>query len=476
MNVALYARMSTDKQENSVENQIQVLTAYANRNQMNLVKLYVDEGISGRNAQKRPAFLAMIEESYSGNFSAVLIYDSSRFARNLKESLIYKAILKENKVELVSITEPQLDDETSILSDALLGAMNELYSLKLAKNVKRGMLHAAQKGIYQCSPPFGYAIPTKKQVPIVIQSESEIVKLIFNLAIEQNSPFQIARTLNHLGLSTRKGNLWECRLVERILKNPIYKGDLVWNKTSNNSRKSNVQADWIFAKGRHESIVSEDIFMNAQKIFTTSIKQKNRKPQGTYKHWLSGIMKCSNCGRSLTYSYSKKGNSYSNFGCSGYKKGVCNVSNNLNQRKAEYAVFEFLSTYLKEDCKIILSPVSKRNLVSDINLPLHIELQKTNDKLQRIKAAYVNGIDSIDEYKKEKNTLQAKKYAIEKSIENHKSISEPNVCTNIFKFKNTEEFLLCESISTESKSVFVKALIDKIVYCRLSSDFKIFMR
>lgn len=92
----LYMRMSTDMQEHSIESQERVLMEYAKRNGYVVIRKYIDRGISGQHASKRPDFLKMIDDSETGEFQFVLIYDSSRFARNLVESLTYKSILKEN--------------------------------------------------------------------------------------------------------------------------------------------------------------------------------------------------------------------------------------------------------------------------------------------------------------------------------------------------------------------------------------------
>jgi DNA invertase Pin-like site-specific DNA recombinase len=176
--VSIYARRSTDKQDNSIESQTEVLNSYALSHNMMVVKKYLDEGISGRAAEKRPAFMQMIEDSAGGEFKAVLVYDSSRFARNLEESIVYKSALKRNGVELISITEPNMgDDDSALITDAMLGAINEMFSRKLSKAVERGMVYAAQSGRFQTNPPYGYS--RCNGVGKIMPDEAEIVKLVF---------------------------------------------------------------------------------------------------------------------------------------------------------------------------------------------------------------------------------------------------------------------------------------------------------
>jgi DNA invertase Pin-like site-specific DNA recombinase len=89
----------------------------------------------------------MIEDSSRGEFEAVLIFDSSRFARNLEESLVYKSMLRRNGVSIISATEPAAGDEdVALLTDALMGAVNEMFSRKLSKAVKRGMNYRIEQG------------------------------------------------------------------------------------------------------------------------------------------------------------------------------------------------------------------------------------------------------------------------------------------------------------------------------------------
>ena len=108
---AAYIRVSTEDQiEYSPDSQLQELQSYAERHDMVLdpSHVYIDAGISGRQAKKRPAFQKMIAmaKGSPAPFDVVLVWKYSRFARNQEESILYKSLLKkECGVEVVSITE-----------------------------------------------------------------------------------------------------------------------------------------------------------------------------------------------------------------------------------------------------------------------------------------------------------------------------------------------------------------------------------
>ena len=142
---AAYVRVSTEDQiEFSPDSQIKKIKEYAKQNDIILPEefIFIDEGISGKYAKKRPEFMKMIgtAKMKPKPFDVILVWKFSRFARNRQDSIVYKSMLrKDYNVDVVSITEQLSNDPTSILIEALLEAMDEYYSINLAQEVKRGM-------------------------------------------------------------------------------------------------------------------------------------------------------------------------------------------------------------------------------------------------------------------------------------------------------------------------------------------------
>lgn len=147
MNAVIYARYSSDKQtEQSIEGQLREGYAYAERAGMTIVGAYIDRAISGISDQ-RPDFQRMIADSAKRQFEAVIVWKLDRFARNRYDSAIYKSKLKKNGVRVFSVTEGIGDGDESIILEAVLEAMAEMYSKQLGQNAARGMRETARKGL-----------------------------------------------------------------------------------------------------------------------------------------------------------------------------------------------------------------------------------------------------------------------------------------------------------------------------------------
>ena len=155
-----YVRVSTDKQEElSPDSQEKLLREYAAKNNIIILKVFFELGISGRKADKRPEFQKMIglAKSTDHPVDVILVWKFSRFARNQEESIVYKSLLrKQSNVDVVSISEPLIDGPFGSLIERIIEWMDEYYSIRLSGEVLRGMKEKATKKGYQMSPPLGY--------------------------------------------------------------------------------------------------------------------------------------------------------------------------------------------------------------------------------------------------------------------------------------------------------------------------------
>ena len=118
--------------------------------------------------------------------------------------------------------------------------------------------------------------------------------------------FDIARHLNSLGLKTSHGKAFERRSIEYIIQNPSYCGMIRWNRMENATNRIKDQDEWIIADGMQEAIISKELFDAAQERLKKSYKPVGMRPSSTYKHWLSGLLKCPVCGRTLTATTMKR--------------------------------------------------------------------------------------------------------------------------------------------------------------------------
>ena len=138
---ALYVRVSTDKQDElSPDAQIRLGTEYAKKNGLHVSKehTYIEHGISGRKADKRPEFLRMIAAAKSEEhpFDVILVWKFSRFARNQEESIVYKSLLRKKcGVDVVSVSEPIIDGPFGGLIERIIEWMDEYYSIRHARHL-----------------------------------------------------------------------------------------------------------------------------------------------------------------------------------------------------------------------------------------------------------------------------------------------------------------------------------------------------
>lgn len=277
MNAAAYIRVSTDDQiEFSPASQLSHIRTYAEHHNLLLpdCHIYVDEGISGRTAAKRPAFLKMIAAAREMPcpFDVILVWKYSRFARSRQDSIFYKSLLRrECGIDVISVTEPLSDDPTSILMEALLEAMDEYYSVNLGQEVRRGMQEKFKRGGVVSIPPFGYQIVDGHFVPDQVQAP--YVSMIYQQFLAGSTCPEIARFLNDSGIRTSRGNPFDSRAVRYILTNPFYIGILrrqAHPTAAHDHFYQNTAMD--YAQGTHVPLFSPALF--------DQVQQKLKNPAG----------------------------------------------------------------------------------------------------------------------------------------------------------------------------------------------------
>ena len=230
MNVVFYGRYSDSGQsEQSIEGQRKTCYEFAERNGYKIIAEYIDRALTGT-SDSRPEFQRMIADSTKRQFTAVLVYQLDRFARNRYDSATYKAKLKKNGVKVLSARENITDDASGVLMESVLEGMAEYFSAELSQKVKRGMALTAQKCEFTAQKceftgsgvPLGYKIVDKKFA--IDEDTAPIVKRIFEMYLAGNTMAQIIRYLNENGIKTSKGNAYNKNSIRRILTNDKYLG------------------------------------------------------------------------------------------------------------------------------------------------------------------------------------------------------------------------------------------------------------
>lgn len=466
---AAYIRVSTDDQiEYSPDSQLKALRDYAKRNDMILSNdfIFIDEGISGRSTAKRLEFNRMIgiAKTKPKPFDVILLWKFSRFARNREDAIVYKSMLrKQLGIEVVSISENIGDDKMSVLIEAMIEAMDEYYSINLAEEVKRGMLEKVSRGEPVSIPAFGYDIKDKNYVPNT--ETAPIVKSIFENFLNGSGTREIAQKLNALDIRTSRGGLWENRTVEYILRNPVYIGKIRWNPVGRTCRDYDLSTIMII-DGHHEPIIDEVTFNAAQEKIN-EIKALYGKSTAKQNHltkpfMLYGLVKCSNCGSTLTRSHNA-------VQCYKYAHGKCNVSHHISMGKLNNLILDVLEqTFNGTVAPVYSERVQEIDSSADNNMNL---LAAEKRKLERVKAAYEAGIDTLEEYRENKRKITEKIKLLEN--EQPKKTKSRSPLKQHLKIVSQ---LQDPRMSEEDKNRLLRTVVDYIVFSRPDGAVQIFLR
>lgn len=485
---AAYIRVSTDDQlELSPESQLAEIQSYCVRERILLPKdnIFIEQdGKSGRKSKNRDAFQKMIATAkmIPKPFDCILIWEFSRFARNQDESTFYKSVLRKKLgIDVISVKEPIPNGMYGRLIEMIIEWQDEFYSVNLSTEVTRSMRLKAMKGGYNGKVPLGYVKAPGKN-PVIVPQEAHIIKTIFQLYTTGYDKNYIIHYLNNKGYRTKTGKVFDSDAVNYILENPFYIGKIRWNRRENSgTSKYKDESEWIIADASHEPIIDTATWDIAQNRILRSrqIHQAYAHPVSHGKHWLSGMVKCSICGKSLTFKASK-GRATGHFQCMGYRRGIHTESQSVSERKLTAAVLQSLHDLLQNretSCSFELI----RTTYSDSELDMTMyqnELKLLDGKYKRIREAFLAEVDSLEEYKSNKAILDQRKEELEALI--------AQVCVpDKNKEDYHEEFLsqvssvlaIIESDSPyELKGEALRSICSKIVFLKASKTLEFYYR
>ena len=307
MTAVIYARYSSDNQrEESIEGQIRECTAYAEKNDITIVKHYIDRAVSAK-TDNRPQFQQMIKDSDKKLFDIVLVWKLDRFARNRYDSARYKTQLKRNGVKLVSATEVISAGPEGIILESVLEGYAEYYSADLSEKVVRGMTENALKGIYNGGTiPFGYMIDeTRHYQPDPLLAP--YVEQTFQKYVDGATMTDLRDWLKAHNIKNSMGGEMSYNTIQRMLSNRRYIGEL--------RLRDVVQPNAIPA------LVSEDLFNKVQEKLA-----KNKKAPARHKaeesYLLTTKLYCGKCGALMfgESGVSHTGKMYTYYKCAAAKK------------------------------------------------------------------------------------------------------------------------------------------------------------
>ncbi|MCR2045527.1 recombinase family protein, partial [Anaerosalibacter massiliensis] len=405
---ASYARFSSDHQrEESVEAQLYGNKKYAMKNNIIIVKEYIDRAMTGR-TDNREAFQAMMSDAKKGYFDIIIVHKVDRFARNRYDSAVYKHNLKKHGVKVVYSAQTIDDSPEGVLMEGMLESFAEYYSLNLGQEVMKGLKENAKKAQFNGGiPPLGYDVNKYKKY-VINDKESYIVKEIFDLYLSGKGYKQIANILNSKGYKNKRGKPFVFNSIPSILKNKKYIGVYEFNKTSRsygddgkrNVKKYKDEKDIIRLENAIPKIIPMEVFNMAQEELQRRAKGRG-KSKALRDYFLSGITVCGKCNRKMTGHSQRRikgGEPYFYYRCTG-----CN--NSIRCEVIEKKVLDELNELIFSDLDSILDKIHKYILENQKKTPkelkyLQNELEKTNEEIENIVNLIVKGVGSLELGKK----------------------------------------------------------------------------
>lgn len=474
---AAYIRVSTDDQlELSPESQLAEIQAYCLRERIILPKEYVfieRDGKSGRKTKDRDAFQVMIATAKQTPrpFDVILLWEFSRFARNQDESTFYKSILRKKLgIDVVSIKEPIPQGMYGRLIEMIIEWQDEFYSVNLSMEVTRSMRLKASKGQYNGKVPLGYRKPPGG-TPVIVPEEAYVIQTIFRLYTTGYDKNYITHHLNDRGFKTRSGKAFDSDAVDYILENPFYVGKVRWNRREGSgTSKYKDESEWIIADSFHEPIIDADTWDLAQQRIrqTKLLRRAYAHPVSHGKHWLSGMVKCSVCGKSLSFkSGAKSSSGIDGFQCLGYRRGLHRGSQYVCERKLVGSVTASLRAVLDgtaaADFELVRASLTDAEVERNI---YETELKGLAVKLGRAKEAYLNEVDTLEEYRRNRELLDRRKGELEDLIA---ALSVPSDDPADYRDRFLEQVhsaleLIEGDAPYELKGEALRSIVEKIVF------------
>ena len=323
------------------------------------------------------------------------------------------------------------------------------------------MTEKAQRGEVVSAPPFGYDI--KDNVFIPDPEAAPIVKMIFDKYLKGQGCLEIAKELNKMGIKTKHGNKWENRGVEYVLRNVVYTGKLTWTPIKTKTRDYNCK-DTIISRGMHEPIIDQETFDKVQNMILEKKKLfPKHSRQSSNEFMLKGFLKCSNCGGALVYATNNR------VQCNRYSKGTCEVSHSVSLSKLNSSVISALKSDLETQQFKIYKKAAEEQDNKDITPTL---IAKERKKLERVKDAYEAGIDSLEEYRINKEKILKTIAELEKNKKPESS--QKDDFQKLSKtIKKSLDILEDENCSESIKNITLRSFVRQIVYMKKTQSIEI---
>jgi len=382
--VAFYTRISTDEdhQKYSLDAQKDRLEAFCKSqygDEWELFKLYRDTE-SGTH-MNRPGLEEMLYDAECHAFNTLLVFRVDRLSRKVRELAQMVEELDRYGVALKSITEPfDTANAAGKMMLQMLGVFAEFEHATIVERTKAGLQRKAKSGKWVGgNVPYGYRLEPEKGL-VVHEEEALLVKKMFKMYVfGRDGCTTITNKLNDAGYRKRSGKKWDMRVINRIIKSPIYAGKIKWRE--------------IVYEATHEPIISDDLFEQAQDI----LKERQQELNGRMFHngderLLAGIIRCGKC-RSHMVGVSTLKNDKK------YEYYLCNKRWATHDCEQDYIRGDLLETAIIQDLKnMFMDDQFMARVWEEANKRLSAEKPDIDKEIRKVEAQVLKTQTSIDRY------------------------------------------------------------------------------
>jgi site-specific DNA recombinase len=373
---ALYARVSTDKQEReeTVASQVDLLrqTAAARGYAILPGNVFIDDGVSGTRLD-RPALERLRDLAAESAFEVVLVTAPDRLARRYAYQVVLVEELTRCGCEVVFVQQSLGASPEEQMLLQMQGVFAEYERALIHERTRRGQLFAARQGrVNWGNPPYGYTYvhktTTTPQHLRVNETEAEVVRQIYRWCVEEQlSSYAIHRRLTLQGVPPRKSKhgRWAQSSVIEILRDSLYKGEAYYNRTqpgdvrrpygrrglkdrqrgNGQGRTRRPQSEWIPV--RVPALIDPETWDRAQGQLARN-RARAQRHNTQHLYLLRSLMVCGRCGRRMVGTWSAQGGRYI---CAlrypRYAPGAC-TGRSLSAALIETSVWEHVQALLSD--------------------------------------------------------------------------------------------------------------------------------
>lgn len=316
--VAAYARVSveSERMQHSLSAQISYYSSLIQKNPAwEYARVYADYGITGTKIIKRKEFQRMLADAEARKIDIILTKSIQRFARNTVDLLKTVRHLKEIGVEVwfekENIRSLSGDGELML---TILASFAQEESRSISDNIKWRFQKKYEKGIPHAKF-FIYGYRWEDGELVIQNEEAAIVRRVFKGYLAGKTRRDIQRELANIGAHTMYGNLFQDSTIKQMLQNPVYKGNLVIQKTfvidpiTKHQVINHGEKDKYVVENHHEAIIDAATFNQVQEEMAWR-KEAGKQRGGYARNFLNtscftGIIKCGICGKSYIHNIRK---------------------------------------------------------------------------------------------------------------------------------------------------------------------------